>query len=159
MLFATLNKPPLSTKPPLKSTWKNKPPGGLIQDLRYTQGVDRSLELVPGTLVINTNYVNHVFCNSIITKLHVERCFIIGSSCEQIWLDYLSLLIIAAVCPWNIAATEPAPCESRSKKYLVLIDTAVTNFHLWILSKNKDGKAMYVLHMTNTTVIGEHKII
>ena len=35
MRFAKLNKPPLSfkpslsIKPPLKSTWKNKPPGGL----------------------------------------------------------------------------------------------------------------------------------
>ena len=35
MHFAKLNNPPLSIKPHLKSAWKNKPPGGLIEGLRY----------------------------------------------------------------------------------------------------------------------------
>ena len=39
MRFAKLNKPPpLSfTPPPLKSAWKISPPGGLIEDLRYSR--------------------------------------------------------------------------------------------------------------------------
>ena len=36
MYVTKLNKPPpLYLVPPLKSAWKNKPPGGLIEDLQY----------------------------------------------------------------------------------------------------------------------------
>ena len=38
MHSAKLNKPPLSIKPPSKVLEKNKPPGVLIEDLRYVLG-------------------------------------------------------------------------------------------------------------------------
>ena len=47
MRFAKLNKPPLSfksplsIKPPSKVREKNKPPGGLIEDLRYIENKAR----------------------------------------------------------------------------------------------------------------------
>ena len=72
-----------------------------------------------------------------------ERCFIIGSSfCEQMWLDYLLLLTIDPKCPW-LGRYWTSTLRVRGLDLKTLLILIYTNFHLWILSTNKEGKAMY----------------